>query len=84
MGYSRSAAAAFILLAQSNPEREIEMARMLRKGAPHCHPNPLMVEIADRLLRSDGRLIAGLREMGEPTVRGHIRNYYVFPSIETP
>jgi hypothetical protein len=34
MGYSRSAAAAFILLAQSNPEREIEMATLSWSRSP--------------------------------------------------
>jgi len=84
MGYSRSAAVALIMLAQSNPGHEIDVAMMLRKGAPHCHPNRLMIEIADRLLRCEGRLIAALNAMGEPTVLGHLRAYYAFSSRETP
>lgn len=81
MGRSRSAATALIMMAQNNPGREIDVAMMLRKGAPHCHPNPLMIEIADRLLGSDGRLIAGLSAMGEPTVAGHTAAYYTFEAL---
>jgi hypothetical protein len=45
-------------------------------------PNRLMVEIADRLLGCDGRLVQGLKAMGEPRVRGLLRDYFVVPSHE--
>jgi predicted protein tyrosine phosphatase len=69
------------MLAQSNPGREIDVAMMLRKGAPQCHPNPLMIELADSILKSGGRLIAGLSAMGEPTVAGHTASYYTFEAL---
>jgi predicted protein tyrosine phosphatase len=81
MGRSRSAAATLIMLAQNSTGREIEAAKMLRKGAPHCHPNPMMIEIADRLLGSNGRLVAGLSAMREPTVAGHTAAYYTFGAL---
>lgn len=81
MGRSRSASGALIFLAQSNPGHEVEVARMLRDAAPHCAPNRLMIEIADRLLECDGRLVEGLKAMGEPRVRGLLEPYFVVRSL---
>ena len=81
MGRSRSASGALIFLAQSNPGHEVEVARTLRDAAPHCAPNRLMIEIADRLLGCDGRLVEGLKAMGEPRVRGLLEPYFVVRSL---
>jgi predicted protein tyrosine phosphatase len=62
-GVSRSTAAAAILLAQRNPGREDEAFRYVARVRPCAWPNRRMVEIADRLLRCEGRLIEGLQAM---------------------
>jgi len=64
-GVSRSTAAAFITacaLNASRPEREI--AQEIRARSPTATPNALMVEIADRVLGRDGRMIEAVREIG--------------------
>ena len=65
-GRSRSPAALMILLVQKNPGREVEVARMLYERAPHICPNRLMVELGDRVLGLDGRLVAALDGMPPP------------------
>lgn len=64
-GISRSTAAAFIVAALRAPERdEAELARALRRAAPSATPNPLLVSIADTLLRRDGRMTAAIAAIG--------------------
>ena len=64
-GVSRSTAAAFIAACALDPTRdEIEIARAIRRRSPTATPNKLMVEIADRLLRRDGRMIAAVKAIG--------------------
>ncbi len=65
-GRSRSPAALMILLVQKNPGREAEVARMLSQQAPHICPNRLMVELADRVLGANGRLVSALDRMPPP------------------
>jgi predicted protein tyrosine phosphatase len=62
-GVSRSTAAAAILLAQRNPGSEAEAFRTVARIRPGAWPNRRMVEIADRLMHREGRLIEGLRTM---------------------
>jgi predicted protein tyrosine phosphatase len=62
-GVSRSTAAAAILLAQRNPGREREAFDTVARLRPGAWPNRRMVEIADRLMQREGRLIEGLRQM---------------------
>jgi predicted protein tyrosine phosphatase len=62
-GVSRSTAAAAILLAQRNPGREAEAFRYVARIRPGAWPNRRMVEIADRLMHREGRLIEGLHAM---------------------
>ena len=62
-GVSRSTAAAAILLAQRNPGREAEAFRYVARIRPGAWPNRRMVDIADRLLNREGRLIEGLQAM---------------------
>ena len=62
-GVSRSTAAAAILLAQRNPGKEAEAFRHVARIRPGAWPNRRMVEIADRLMHREGRLIEGLRTM---------------------
>ncbi|GJE15307.1 tyrosine phosphatase family protein [Methylobacterium marchantiae] len=64
-GISRSTAAAFIAACALAPERgEAEIARVLRAASPSATPNALFVDIADRLLRRDGRMTAAIAAIG--------------------
>jgi predicted protein tyrosine phosphatase len=68
-GISRSTAASFILLCDKRePGMEREIANTLRYRAPHAHPNPLMVSIADRMLDRGGRMIAAIESIGRGTI----------------
>lgn len=65
MGVSRSPAAALIAaLAVSPEEDDFVLAARLRKVAPHATPNTRLVEIGDRLLKRDGRLVAAVKGIG--------------------
>ncbi|MDP9839167.1 putative protein tyrosine phosphatase [Neorhizobium huautlense] len=65
MGVSRSPAAALIAALAVNPqEDEFELAARLRKVAPHATPNTRLVEIGDRILHREGRLIAAVKGIG--------------------
>jgi predicted protein tyrosine phosphatase len=63
-GVSRSMAAAYILLNDRLPGNERDIARAMRRRAPHAYPNPLMVKLADNALGRDGRMIAAVHEIG--------------------
>lgn len=65
MGVSRSPAAAVIAILALNPEEDdLELARRLRKVAPHATPNTRLIEIGDRMLQREGRLIAAIKSIG--------------------
>ncbi len=65
-GISRSTAAALILICQRNAGREREAAVRLRRAGRHAWPNRRMIELADRLLGREGRMVDGLRAMSLP------------------
>lgn len=66
-GISRSMASAFTVLCDRlGPDREIEIARAMRRRAPHAQPNRLLVAHADVALGRDGKMIAALNSMGPP------------------
>jgi predicted protein tyrosine phosphatase len=68
-GISRSTAAAFITLCALNPESsELEVARTLRRASPTAYPNRLLVALADEALSRDGRMIAGVEDIGRGKV----------------
>lgn len=68
-GISRSMASAYTILCdRMGPGREIEIARAMRKRAPHAQPNRLLVRHADEALGRDGRMLAALNTMGPPLV----------------
>jgi predicted protein tyrosine phosphatase len=67
-GISRSTAAAMIALAVKAPGRVPELGHHLRHHAPHALPNRRMIEVADRMLDLDGRLIAAHQAMAPPTL----------------
>jgi predicted protein tyrosine phosphatase len=63
-GVSRSSAAALITLVTLAPGREDEAARALRCAGPHFSPNRLMIQLADDILGTRGRLLAAREAMG--------------------
>jgi predicted protein tyrosine phosphatase len=66
-GISRSMASAFTILCDRlGPDREIEIARAMRRRAPHAQPNRLLVHHADDALGRGGKMIAALNSMGPP------------------
>jgi predicted protein tyrosine phosphatase len=65
MGVSRSPAAAVIAILALHPEEDdAALAQRLRKVAPHATPNTRLIEIGDRMLQRDGRLIAAVKAIG--------------------
>lgn len=65
MGVSRSPAAALIAALSLHPELDDEtVVRRLRKVAPHATPNARLIEIGDRTLGRDGRLVAAVKTIG--------------------
>ncbi|MGN6514523.1 MAG: tyrosine phosphatase family protein [Rhizomicrobium sp.] len=68
-GISRSMAAAYILLCDRfGPFREKEIAMAMRARAPHAYPNPLLVELADKALCRNGRMVIGAESIGRGTI----------------
>jgi len=64
-GISRSTAAAYIVAcARSVHGAEDDIASRLRAASPMATPNRLMVEIADGLLRRDGRMLEAIDRIG--------------------
>ena len=64
-GVSRSTAAAFIAACALAPERsEIEIAQAIRAASPTASPNTLLVQVADRMLERDGRMVAAVEAIG--------------------
>lgn len=64
-GISRSTAAAYIAACALDPARdEGEAATALRRASPSATPNRLFVEIADRLLGRDGRMVSAIAAIG--------------------
>ena len=64
-GISRSTAAAYTLVSALNPWRdEAALATLLRQRAPSATPIRRIVEIADRLLGRDGRMVAAIDAIG--------------------
>jgi predicted protein tyrosine phosphatase len=64
-GISRSTAAAYTIVCALNPQRnETELARTLRSRSPSATPNRRIVEVADRLLGRDGRMVAAIDAIG--------------------
>ncbi len=64
-GVSRSTAAAFIAACALKPEQpEIEIAQAIRAASPTASPNTLLVQVADRMLQRDGRMVAAVESIG--------------------
>jgi len=68
-GVSRSTAAAFILLCDRlGAGAEHDIAKALRRRAPHAFPNPLMVRLADKALGRDGRMVVAAEGIGRGVI----------------
>jgi predicted protein tyrosine phosphatase len=65
-GVSRSPAAGLILASVCQPNNETNFAMHLKQKAPFCHPNRLMIKLADQALSLGGKLIDAVVNMGEP------------------
>lgn len=64
-GISRSTASAFMAACALNPHRdETAIARQMRAASPTAYPNRLIVELADRTLGRNGRMVQALDAMG--------------------
>ncbi|MDB5573125.1 MAG: hypothetical protein JWR79_282 [Tardiphaga sp.] len=64
-GISRSTASAFTSICALNPGRdEGSIARQLRALSPSAHPNRLIVTLADKALKRNGRMVRALDEIG--------------------
>ena len=69
-GVSRSTAAGLSILCLYNPGREAAAAKALRDAAPHARPNLRIIEIADRIMDLDGRLVRAVAAMGPGSYEG--------------
>ncbi len=64
-GISRSTAAAYIVAAALDPERdEAGLAQALRHASPSATPNARLIAIADDLLGREGRMVAAIAAIG--------------------
>jgi predicted protein tyrosine phosphatase len=64
-GISRSMAAAFTILCDClGPDHEFQIAKTMRRRAPHADPNPLFVRFADKVLDRSGRMIDATDAIG--------------------
>ena len=65
-GISRSTAAAYITLCALNQSvNETTIAERLRAASPFATPNMLMVQLADKMLARQGRMVEAIRAIGQ-------------------
>lgn len=64
-GISRSTASAFTAICALNPGRdEGSIARQIRALSPSAYPNRLIVTLADKALKRNGRMVRALDDIG--------------------
>ncbi len=64
-GVSRSTAAAYITACALQPDRdELELADLLRAKSPTATPNRRLVDLADRMLEREGRMVRAIESIG--------------------
>src|SRR5438067_5142964 len=64
-GISRSTAGAYVTACALNPRRdEAVIAQAIRRASPTATPNARIVDLADRLLGRNGRMIAAIEKIG--------------------
>ena len=77
-GISRSTASAFAAACMLNPDRdECVIARQIREASAIAQPNRLIVALADKALRRDGRMLRALDEMGPGSMTAEGRPFRV-------
>jgi predicted protein tyrosine phosphatase len=77
-GISRSTASAFAAACALNPHRdEITIARQIRSASPIAAPNRLIVSLADKALRRQGRMLRALDEMGPGSMMAEGRPFRI-------
>jgi len=65
MGISRSPAAAIVVALALYPDQdERDLAARLRAVSPYATPNTRIIEIGDRLLQRNGKLVAAIKSIG--------------------
>jgi predicted protein tyrosine phosphatase len=71
-GISRSTASAFAAACALNPHRdELTIAQAIRSASPIAAPNRLIVSLADKALRRDGRMLRALDAIGPSAMMVH-------------
>ncbi len=64
-GISRSTAAGYVALCQINPGVDEQIiAASMRSASPSATPNRLIVEIADKILKRNGRMVMAIDGIG--------------------
>lgn len=76
-GESRSPAASLIIASVCQPNNEAKLAWHLKKQAPFCHPNRLMIKLADQALSLGGKLIDAVAYMGEPDDKASPKPFFL-------
>ncbi|WP_316861438.1 tyrosine protein phosphatase [uncultured Cohaesibacter sp.] len=80
-GVSRSTASAYIAACALRPDLdEMQLARDLREASPPATPNKRLVELADRILQRDGRMIEAISSIGRG-VDCYEGNVFAMPHI---
>lgn len=83
MGVSRSPAAAMITALTVDPDQDdFLLAQRLRQVAPHATPNTRLIEIGDRALGRNGRLVAAIKSIGRGAETDG-RASFVLPLVTT-
>ncbi len=68
-GISRSTAGAYVAACALNAQRsEFAIAHELRRASATATPNARIVELADRMLGRDGRMVAAIESIGRGTM----------------
>jgi predicted protein tyrosine phosphatase len=71
-GISRSTASAFAAVCALNPQRdELAIAQAIRAASPIASPNRLIVELADKALGRQGRMLRALDAIGPGSIMVH-------------
>ena len=69
MGVSRSSAAMLVILSEGHPGDEMAVAERIMDRRPQAWPNSLILELADRELERNGRLVEAGRAIRRNTAR---------------
>jgi len=77
-GISRSTAGAFVTACALNPQRdEFDIARKLRLASPTAFPNNRIVQLADRILKRNGRMVKAIDAIGRGDPAHHAEPFHL-------